>query len=139
MTGFTLDPRLAADTHFVGDWPVSRVLLMDDGRFPWLILVPRVPEARELHALSEPIRAEVFGEVVRAAAALERATGASKMNVAALGNVVPQLHVHVVAREPGDAAWPAPVWGVGERQPRDAASRDELLERIGAALDRGLR
>ncbi len=76
----------------------------------------------------------MFGEVVRAAVALERATGAHKMNVAALGNVVPQLHVHVIAREPGDAAWPGPVWGLEEREPRDGAARDDLLARFGAAL-----
>ncbi len=134
MDAFALDPRLAADTHVVSDWPVSRVLLMDDARFPWLILVPRLPEARELHALPEPTRTEVFGEVVRAAVALERATGAHKMNVAALGNVVPQLHVHVIAREPGDAAWPGPVWGLGERVPREGAARADFLERFGAAL-----
>ena len=132
MNAFALDPRLAANTHVVADWPVSRVLLMDDARFPWLILVPRLPEARELHALPEPVRAEVFGEVVRAAVALERATGAHKMNVAALGNVVPQLHVHVVARETGDAAWPGPVWGVEGREPREGAARADLLERFAA-------
>jgi diadenosine tetraphosphate (Ap4A) HIT family hydrolase len=134
MPEFELDPRLAADTHAVADWCVSRVLLMDDARFPWLILVPRVPGARELHGLPEAARAGLLAEVMRAAAALERATGAARMNVAALGNVVPQLHVHVIARREGDAAWPAPVWGVAGREPWGDAKRAELLARFEAAL-----
>jgi diadenosine tetraphosphate (Ap4A) HIT family hydrolase len=134
MPGFELDPRLASDTHFVCDWSVSRLLLMDDARFPWLILVPRIPEARELHALANATRAGLFAEVMRAAAALERATAAAKMNVAALGNVVPQLHIHVIARQPDDAAWPAPVWGVDGREPWDPAARVELLARFEAEL-----
>lgn len=135
MPDFELDPRLAADTHFVGDWPVSRLLLMDDARFPWLILVPRLPAARELHALPDRTRTELLAEVMRAAAALERATGAAKMNVAALGNVVAQLHVHVIARQHGDAAWPAPVWGVSGRESWGDAARSDLLARFHAALD----
>jgi diadenosine tetraphosphate (Ap4A) HIT family hydrolase len=134
MPEFELDPRLAADTHTVGDWPVSRLLLMDDARFPWLILVPRVPAVRELHALADATRTQLFAEVMRAAAALERATAAAKLNVAALGNVVPQLHVHVIARQEDDAAWPAPVWGVEGREPWDPVARSELLARFGAAL-----
>lgn len=134
MADFELDARLAADTHFIRDWPVSRVLLMDDARFPWLILVPRVPDARELHALAEATREALFDEIVRASAALERATGAEKMNVAALGNVVPQLHVHVIARRAGDAAWPGPVWGVAGREPWRAEARAALLARFDEAL-----
>lgn len=134
MPEFELDPRLAADTHAVDEWPVSRLLLMDDARFPWLILVPRVVGARELHALPEATRAGLLAESMRAAAALEAATGADKMNVAALGNVVAQLHVHVVARRDGDAAWPAPVWGVPGRVAWTDAARRELLARFEAAL-----
>jgi diadenosine tetraphosphate (Ap4A) HIT family hydrolase len=134
MPDFALDPRLAADTHPVADWPVSRLLLMDDARFPWLVLVPRVAGARELHALPSPTRTAALDEVVRAAAALERATGAGKMNVAALGNLVPQLHVHVVARREGDAAWPGPVWGVPGREPWGEVARRDLLARFEAAL-----
>ena len=135
MPDFALDPRLATDTHGVCDWPVSRLLLMDDARFPGLILVPRIPAARELHALPEAARAELLAEVMRAATALERATGAAKMNVATLGNLVPQLHVHVIARREGDAAWPAPVWGVAGREPWGASARADLLARFEAALD----
>ena len=132
---FELDPRLAGDTHLVGDWSTSRVLLMDDARFPWLILVPRVPGARELHRLPGPTRAALFEEVTRAAAALEHATGATKMNVGALGNLVPQLHVHVIARHETDAAWPGPVWGVAGRRRYADETRLELLRRFEAALE----
>jgi len=134
MPDFELDPRLAADTHTVDEWPVSRLLLMDDARFPWLILVPRVAGARELHTLPDATRAGLLAEVTRAATALEAATDATKMNVAALGNVVAQLHVHVVARREGDAAWPAPVWGVAGREPWNDEARGELLARFEAAL-----
>ncbi len=136
MPDFELDARLEGDTHFVGDWPVCRVLLMDDARFPWLILVPRVAGARELHALPSAVRAVVFGEITRATAALERATGAEKMNVAALGNMVPQLHVHVIARHAGDAAWPGPVWGVEGREAWEGDARRALLERFETEAQR---
>ncbi len=106
---FGLHERLAADTLPVADWPLSRVLLMNDARFPWLILVPRVPDAREIHRLPDDTRAALFDEITRATARLEEVTGADKMNVAALGNMVPQLHVHVIARFEGDAGWPGPV------------------------------
>ncbi len=134
MPGFELDPRLAADTHAVADWPLCRLLLMDDARFPWLVLVPRVAGAREIHRLEADARSTLFGEILRATEALESATGAVKMNVAALGNLVPQLHVHVVARTEGDAAWPGPVWGVPGREPWVEPARSELLERFEAAL-----
>ena len=136
MADFALDPRLAADTHALADWPLSRVLLMDDARFPWLVLVPRVPGAREIHALPERERSALLDEMVRAAAALERATGADKMNVAALGNQVAQLHVHVIARFEGDAAWPGPVWGVAGREPWSEPARDALGRRFLGASER---
>ena len=135
--GFALDPRLEADTLPVVDWPVATLRLMDDARFPWLVLVPRVAGARELHGLADVVRDAFWAEILRAAAALERATGAHKMNVAALGNLVPQLHVHVIARFDGDAAWPGPVWGVPGREAWTPAARDDLLGRFAAALDEG--
>ena len=109
---FMLDERLAADTHLVGDFELSRVLLMDDARFPWLILVPRHPNVRELIELPRDEQHELLDEINRCSHVLHALFKPDKLNVAALGNVVAQLHVHVVARRKGDAAWPRPVWGV---------------------------
>ena len=134
MPTFSLHPRLAADTHAIGDLPLCRVLLMDDGRYPWLVLVPRRPDLREITDLDAPERAALIEEVAAAARALEGATGAGKMNVGAIGNVVAQLHVHVVARFAGDEAWPAPVWSRGTPVPRDEGAARDLARRIGAAL-----
>ena len=114
---FALHPKLAADCSIVGDLSACRLLLMNDARFPWCILVPRVAEVRELHALSAELQAQVFADIMLVSAGLETLTGALKMNVAALGNQVPQLHIHVIARQQNDAAWPGPVWGVGNAEP----------------------
>ena len=108
---FKLHPKLAADTFLVADWPVNRVLLMNDTTFPWLILVPQREGLRDLHDVSAADEAAFWGEINLAARTLKGLTSADKMNVAALGNMVPQLHVHVIARFDGDAAWPGPVWG----------------------------
>lgn len=114
---FELHPRLAADTVLVADWTLSRLLLMNDSRYPWLILVPRRTGVSEIHDLCAEDRRLLFDEAARASQGLKRLTGAAKINVGALGNVVPQLHVHVVARRPGDFAWPGPVWGQGAAVP----------------------
>ena len=108
---FALDPRLAADTVPVAELALCSVRLMDDQRFPWLILVPRRPGLAELDDLDAAARAVLIEEVARAGAALRAAVPCDKLNVGALGNIVRQLHVHVVARREGDAAWPGPVWG----------------------------
>ena len=131
---FQLDPRLAAESHAITEWPLCHLRLVDDARFPWLLLVPRVAGAREIHALSPNRTERCVGEMTRAAAALERACDAEKMNVAALGNVVAQLHVHVVARFAADAAWPGPVFGVPGRLARTPSQREALLARVVAAL-----
>jgi diadenosine tetraphosphate (Ap4A) HIT family hydrolase len=112
---FTLDARLAADAHWIGDLALSRVLLMDDARFPWLILVPRRDGMRDWIDLASADQHLLLDEVERCAQALRRLHRPDKLNIAALGNVVAQLHVHVIARHTRDAAWPKPVWGVGER------------------------
>lgn len=124
---FDLHPRLAADTAFVADWRVSRVLLMNDARYRWIVLVPRIANAVELFDLTQPDRALLLEEVVKTSERLKRLTGAAKINVGALGNLVPQLHVHVVARSPGDPAWPGPVWGHSPAVPFDAATRDAFI------------
>lgn len=131
---FALDPRLTADTHVIGELPLSRLLLMDDARYPWLILVPRIAGARELIDLDRNDRAALLDEVAAVSRVLETLLRPDKLNVAALGNVVAQLHVHVIARHANDAAWPQPVWGRGERvayREADAAAR---LSELRAAL-----
>ena len=110
---FLLDPRLAADTIPVGELALSRVLLMDDSRFPWLILVPRRPDCREIIDLGAADRMMLMDEIAACSGALQRVTAAEKLNVGAIGNRVAQLHVHVVARFASDDAWPEPVWGRG--------------------------
>ncbi|WP_440223073.1 HIT domain-containing protein [Dokdonella sp. MW10] len=131
MSGvFTLDARLAGDTHAVAELPLSRLLLMDDARFAWLILVPRVADARDLTDLPADVQRRLLDEINHAAAALRAVAPGDKLNVATLGNVVAQLHVHVIQRRIGDAAWPAPVWGHGTREaytPADAAARVAAL------------
>lgn len=130
---FLVHPRLAQDTFALADLPLSRVVLMNDRRFPWLILIPRRADAREIHALAPADRHTLIEEIADVAAILARATAAHKMNIGALGNIVPQLHVHIVARFEGDAAWPGPVWGSGPAQPYDNASRAALCARLAGA------
>jgi diadenosine tetraphosphate (Ap4A) HIT family hydrolase len=127
MPDFTLDPRLAADTAFVADWPLSRVLLMNDARYPWLILVPRRADVTELFDLTAADQQVLSGEIARAARTLKALTTAAKVNLGALGNMVPQLHIHIVARNPGDPAWPGPVWGHSPAMPYAAAARDAFI------------
>jgi diadenosine tetraphosphate (Ap4A) HIT family hydrolase len=134
MEIFSLHATLAADTAFVADWALSRVLLMNDARYPWLILVPRRAGLSELHDLENSERMVLVEELSRAGAVLKALTKAAKINTAALGNLVPQLHVHVVARSPGDAAWPGPVWGQGAAIPYEPAARDALLARLRTSL-----
>jgi diadenosine tetraphosphate (Ap4A) HIT family hydrolase len=109
---FALDPRLAADTLEVGDLALSRVLLMNDSRYPWLVLVPRGENLREIVDLDAAARATLIEEIAAAAGFVRGLPGVVKLNVGALGNIVGQLHVHVIGREVGDPAWPGPVWGV---------------------------
>lgn len=130
LRGFTLDPRLAADTAFVADWGLSRVLLMDDARFPWLILVPRREGLVELDDLAPDEQLQLLGEINGAMALLRNAGPCDKLNIGALGNMVRQLHVHVVARREGDAAWPGPVWGSGTAVRRASTARDALVEML---------
>ena len=106
-----LDSTLARDTVPVGDLPLSRVLLINDANYPWLLLVPRRTGASEITDLEYVEQAQLMTEIAAAGRVLKELTGCHKINTAALGNVVPQLHVHVIARKHGDAAWPKPVWG----------------------------
>jgi diadenosine tetraphosphate (Ap4A) HIT family hydrolase len=127
---FTLDAQLARDTIFVGDLPLARVVLMNDANYPWLIAVPRRPGVIELIDLEEGDRQRLMNEIALLAQVLKDTTGCHRINVAAIGNIVPQLHVHVVARRHDDAVWPRPVWGALPARPYDQAERDKLISSI---------
>jgi diadenosine tetraphosphate (Ap4A) HIT family hydrolase len=125
MTTFELHAQLARDAFVLGDLPLSRVLLMNDALYPWVVLVPRRPNVREIYELDDADQIALVRESSLVARTLAHAFHADKINVAALGNVVPQLHVHHVARFRNDPAWPAPVWG---RVPPRAYEENELVE-----------
>ena len=127
---FLLHSRLEADTAFVADWPLCRVLLMNDARYPWLILVPRRAGMTEITDLTTAERASLMEEMARAGEVVRTLSGVAKLNIGALGNLVSQLHVHLVGRRPGDPAWPGPVWGHSPAVPYDAAARDALISLV---------
>ena len=131
---WSLHPRLAADTTAVGDLALARVLLANDANYPWLILVPRRPGLTELIDMDPNEQVQLLAEVDTAARALKAITECEKLNIAAIGNIVAQLHVHVVARRHSDAAWPKPVWGAVPPLAYNPAVRDGLI----GALRRGL-
>lgn len=139
MTAFALDPRLAGDSTPVCDLPLCTVRLMRDGRFEWLLLVPRRPELVEIVDLDEGDQLRLMQEIAVASRVLKTETGCDKLNVGALGNMVPQLHVHVIARRKDDPAWPGPVWGVGQAATRTQTGQRELVERLAAAFSRETR
>ena len=116
---FTLHPQLAADCLVLGNLPLCAVLLANDRQYPWLILVPKHADLREIHHLNAAEQQQLMAESCAIAQMLEVELGAEKINVAALGNMVPQLHVHHVARFSYDAAWPAPIWGKHPALPYD--------------------
>lgn len=127
---FTLDPRLAAETFPLGELPLCQALLFNDARFPWMVLVPKRAGLVEITDLSPEDRLRLVEEIGTAMNALRAAVEPYKLNVAALGNVVRQLHVHIVARFQNDAAWPGPVWGRGERVPYEPGARAELVRKL---------
>lgn len=129
MSAWHLDPRLADDTAPVIELPLCEVRLMDDANHPWLVLVPRVADAVEIIDLDPAQRTCLSAEIDLAARALKALFKPDKLNVAALGNQVPQLHVHVIARFRDDIAWPRPVWGAANARPY---APEELVERVNA-------
>ena len=131
---FELHPVLARDTLPVVALGVSQLLLMNDARFPWCILVPRVPGITEWHHLEEAEQATVMQEITAVSSFLEHLPNVSKLNVGALGNRVPQLHIHVIGRHTEDPAWPDPVWGFGRAVPYAARAADLLVRQLRAAL-----
>ncbi len=131
---FSLHPRLAADTFHVCQLPLCELRLMNDSRFPWFILVPRVEGLKELHQLTPEQQQQLLEESGRVASALERLGSPDKINVAALGNLVPQFHWHLVARTTRDPCWPGPVWGCGSASPYSDSERQHWLSGMGQAL-----
>ncbi|MCD9097792.1 HIT family protein [Luteimonas fraxinea] len=135
-TAFALHPQLADDTHPLATLSLCELRLMDDANYPWLVLVPRIAGAREMIDLDADQRRQLTDEIDIAARLLRDAFRPCKLNIAALGNMVEQLHVHVIGREQDDPAWPAPVWGRVAARPY---TPEQLVERIGqlqAALPR---
>lgn len=110
-SAFALHPQILKDSIGIGDLPLSHVRLMNDATYPWLLLMPRQASASEIIDLDEADRVQLMAEIALVSQVVKALTGCDKLNVASLGNAVPQLHVHVIARFRGDAAWPKPVWG----------------------------
>ena len=127
---WSLHQQLTQDTIDIGDLPLCRVLVIKDANYPWLLLVPRREGAVEIIDLDEVEQAQLTTEVSRVARALKEVTKCDKLNIAALGNVVPQLHVHIIARRKNDAAWPRPVWGVVPPLAHDAAEVQNFISAI---------
>ena len=131
---WSLHPQLAQDTVPVGDLGLARVLLANDANYTWLILVPRRPGLVELIDLPDAAQVQLLSEVTAAARALKAITECDKLNIAALGNQVAQLHVHVIARRHSDAAWPKPVWGAAPPSAYSPTVRDGLIGALRRAL-----
>lgn len=130
MNEFSLDKRLTAVSVHAVDLPLSRVLVMDDCRYPWLVLVPRRAHMVEMFDLDPADRVILTEEYSIAGQRLKALTGCHKINIANLGNNVPQLHIHIIARNPGDAAWPGPVWGVGTAAPYEPKALEEFVDKV---------
>ena len=127
---WSLHPQLTQDTIDIGDLPLCRVLVIKDANYPWLLLVPRREGAVEIIDLDDVAQAQLTTEVSRVARALKEITKCDKLNIAALGNVVPQLHVHVIARRKNDVAWPRPVWGAAPPLAHDATEVQNFISAI---------
>lgn len=139
-SNFVLHPQLASDCVWLGDFPLSRLLLMNDARYPWLVLVPMRRDLIELIDLSDADQLQLMREIRCVMAQLQRVLRPDKLNVAGIGNLVPQLHLHLIARYVHDAVWPLPVWGQGEPVPYSATDRQRLCQQLDLdALDGFLR
>lgn len=131
---WSLHPQLAKDTTNVGDLPLSRVLVINDANYPWLLLVPRRTGVSEMIDLDEVEQAQLWTEIARTGRALKAVTECDKLNIATLGNVVPQLHVHLIARRKGDAAWPKPVWGAVPPVNHDPYNLERFIQELRKKL-----
>lgn len=130
LPSFTLDERLLNDTFPIGPLGLCQLLLMNDKRWPWLILVPQRANMAEIHELTPLDQTMLSFETSMVAEAMKMATSCEKINTGALGNIVRQLHIHIIARNSGDAAWPGPVWGHGTREPYSAKEAEALIQTI---------
>ena len=131
---FELHPQFAKDTHPVGQTDLCEVLLSRDARYPWLILVPRQAGLREMHDMSNADQMRLMTDITHISKAMQKVWQADKVNVAALGNMVPQLHIHIIMRYRDDAAWPGPIWGVGAAQHYSDAALTDALTRAASCL-----
>lgn len=131
---FELHPQLAKDTHCLGRFPLSLLLLSKDANYPWCILVPQRHSVDEIYQLDDADQQQLLAESSLLSQRLSDAFGADKMNVAALGNVVPQLHLHHVVRYRSDAAWPAPIWGANPPQPYTDSQLEKRIDTIVLSL-----
>ncbi|WAR46785.1 HIT domain-containing protein [Methylomonas rapida] len=137
MSEFELHPRLQQDCRVVGDFALSRLLLMNDSQYPWFILVPRRSDIMEIHQLAEADRQQLLSESCLLAEKLFELYQPDKLNIAAIGNLVPQLHVHHVARYRTDKAWPAPIWGKFAPAPYQEQDAQREIARLRAVLNIG--
>lgn len=125
---FTVHPKLAADSINLGSFRLCEVLLMNDSRFPWIVLIPRIPNLQDFHEIPTQHQDALFQEIEQASTAIQRLWSIDKMNVAALGNQVSQLHIHVIGRRTTDEAWPNSVWGAGTPCPYSPASKSTIIQ-----------
>ncbi|TDO07654.1 MULTISPECIES: HIT domain-containing protein [Halomonas] len=135
MSKFEPDARLVEDSYPVTELPLCQLRLMDDARFPWLVLIPRRPQVSEVFELDAETQQQLWREATAVGRAMLTALGGDKLNIASLGNVVAQLHVHVIVRRRGDAAWPAPVWGHGQAEAYDLDRLADMRARILAVVE----
>jgi diadenosine tetraphosphate (Ap4A) HIT family hydrolase len=134
--GFSLDPRLESSSAFVIDWPQAQLRLKDDRRFPWLLLIPRQPGTVEFHDLAPPDYHKLCDELLAATAVMREVAAPEKLNVGMLGNIVAQMHIHIIGRFARDDAWPGNVWGAGEGPPYPAEQLSELVGLYCRAAER---
>jgi len=134
LQNFVLDPQLAADSIPIADLPLSAVRLMRDANYPWLLLVPRRTALAEIIDLDARGRTQLMTEIALSSEALRQTVPCDKLNVAALGNMVRQLHVHVIARRIGDAAWPRPIWGAATPRVYGAGEAEALIGAVAEHL-----
>jgi len=136
LSEFELDGRIARDSDLIATLDLCQLRIQNDSRWPWLVMVPQRADMTEIFELSEADQAHLSAEVNQVSAALKATTGATKINVGALGNIVRQLHVHVIARFEGDANWPGPIWGYGSAEPYDGEKMQALMNRLMEKLSR---
>ncbi|GAB3002447.1 HIT family protein [Psychrosphaera aestuarii] len=127
---FTLDHRIERDSILIADMPISQLRIQDDQRYPWLVLVPKIEGATEIHSLKAEQAQQLILESNAVAKALKAVTQCKKINIANLGNVVEQLHWHIVARFEDDLTWPGPIWGIGKAEPWDKKKRLAFVESL---------